>query len=488
MEEWVDRIAGDIRRMLIAETPLGGGTGSLPPEVLAEREQAQLEGLGRALVGGLLKAALQRGVHVATGSRGLRLLTDDGAVTGVEIEDADGVHAVHAGAVVLATGGFEYDRALVRDFLRGPLTEPFGAPTDTGDGLRMAMRVGAQLGNMREAWWSPIVLSPGTRRDGGHNGLLASRERALPGAIMVNRYGRRFANEAANYNAIGGAFHRLDESKLDYLNVPAYMVFDRSTVDRFGVFGGGPGAELPDWVTRADTLEGLAAALGLPADALRATVDRFNEHARAGVDPDFGRGRERLRPLPRRPDGRPRLAVRDAGPGGDRPLLRRRGRDLRAGHQGRPAHRHARAACWTSTATSSAGCTRRATRWPARPGWSTAAPGRRSPSPACGASTPGGPRSATGRPSRRPPRDRLPEPRGDRAPRARATASRPETENPSGGQPNSDRHPAGIDPGARSRRTPRRCVDRVARGLRGGSRARVGDRARGAVRRGRLLA
>jgi 3-oxosteroid 1-dehydrogenase len=290
MEEWVDRISGDVRRMLIAETPLGGGTGSLTPEVLAEREEAQLEGLGRALVGGLLKAALERGVEVATRSRGLRLLTEDGAVTGIEIADADGVHTVGAGAVVLATGGFEYDRALVRDFLRGPLTEPFGAPTDTGDGLRMAMRIGAQLGNMREAWWSPIVLSPGVRRDGGHNGLLASRERALPGAIMVNRYGRRFANEAANYNAIGGAFHRLDESKLDYLNVPAYMVFDQSTVDRFGVFGGAPGSELPDWVTRADTLEGLAEALGIPAGEVRATVDRFNENARAGVDPDFGRG------------------------------------------------------------------------------------------------------------------------------------------------------------------------------------------------------
>src|SRR5262249_54296662 len=158
-----------------------------------------------------------------------------------------------------------------------------GAPANTGDGLRMAMRIGAQLGNMREAWWSPVVGFPGVRRDGGRNGLLSARERALPGSIMVNRHGRRFANEAANYNALGGAFHRLDESRLDYLNVPAYMVFDQSVVDRFGALGVVPGGAMPDWVTRAETLPELAEALGLPAGALMATVERFNENAWAGV-------------------------------------------------------------------------------------------------------------------------------------------------------------------------------------------------------------
>jgi len=290
LEEWTERISGDVRRMLIAETPLGGGTGVLEPDLLAEREEAKLEGLGRALVGGLLRACLERGVQIATRSRGVRLLTEDGNVTGVELQTPQGRQSVYADAVVLATGGFEYDPDLVRDFLRGPLTTPVGAPSNAGDGLRMVMRIGAQLGNMREAWWSPIVSFPGRRRDGGRNALLSARERALPGSIMVNRHGHRFANEAANYNALGGAFHRLDESRLDYLNVPAYMIFDQSTVDRYGAFGTVPGGEMPQWVTRAETLAGLAEAFGLPAAELRATVERFNDNARAGVDPDFARG------------------------------------------------------------------------------------------------------------------------------------------------------------------------------------------------------
>jgi 3-oxosteroid 1-dehydrogenase len=274
--EWRDRIAGDPKRVVLVEMPLGGGTGVVAPEVLAERERAQLEGQGRGLIAGLLQACLDRGVQVAASSRALRLVTADGAVTGVELETPDGARSVRAGAVVLATGGFEYDADLVRDFLRGPLTRGIGAASNTGDGLRMAMRVGAQLGNMREAWWSPVVTLPGMRSDGGQNGLLSSRERALPGSLMVNKYGRRFANEAANYNAFGGAFHQLDSSRLEYPNVPAYLIFDQSTVDQFGVFGGAPGAPVPPWVTRADTLDELA--------------DAFNQHARAGVDPDFTRG------------------------------------------------------------------------------------------------------------------------------------------------------------------------------------------------------
>jgi 3-oxosteroid 1-dehydrogenase len=288
--DWADRIAGVPSRLLIRESPLGGGTGLLPPPVQAAREREQLEGLGRGLVAGLLAACLRHGVEVMTQTRGVRLLIDGGAVTGVEVQTPAGPRDIRAGAVVLATGGFEYDSALVRDFLRGPVDRAIGAPTNTGDGLRMAMRVGAQLGNMREAWWAPVVSFPGKRRDGGANALLASRERALPGSVMVNGHGRRFANEGANYNAFGGAFHQLDASRFEYHNLPSYMIFDQSVPDRFGVFGAAPGGGVPDWVTTADTIPGLAVALGLPADRVEETVRHFNDNARAGIDPDFGRG------------------------------------------------------------------------------------------------------------------------------------------------------------------------------------------------------
>lgn len=320
IEEWIDRIAGDIQRIVLVEMPLGGGTGVVAPEILAAREDAAEEGLGRALVGGLLKACLEHGVDVVTETRALRLCTDDGVVDGVEVQTDGGVRTVGASAVVLATGGFEYDPDLVRDFLRGPLTRPIGAPTNTGDGLKMAMRVGARLGNMREAWWSPSVPCPGTRRDGAPVAMLSSRERALPGSIMVNRYGRRFANEAANYNAFGGAFHHLDESRLDYPNLPAYMIFDQSTVDRFGVFGARPGDPVPEWVVRASSLSELAAALNLPIGAVTDTVTRFNGHAAEGVDPDFSRGRSAFDRFPGGRMGDPESPGATLGPVGMAPF------------------------------------------------------------------------------------------------------------------------------------------------------------------------
>ena len=83
--EWADRIAGAASRLLIRETPLGGGTGVLPPAAAAERDQAGLEGLGRGLVAGLLEACLRHGVEVTTQARGVRLLTHGGAVTGVAV-------------------------------------------------------------------------------------------------------------------------------------------------------------------------------------------------------------------------------------------------------------------------------------------------------------------------------------------------------------------------------------------------------------------
>ena len=140
----------------------------------------------------------------------------------MELEGPDGTRSVAARSVVIATGGFEYDADLVRDFLRGPMRAPAGVPTNTGDGLRMAMRVGAQLGNMREAWWVPVIELPGERADGGNNVFLILRERTLPGSIMVNDQGRRFTNEAANYNALGGAFHAFDPTGVP-LRQPALL-------------------------------------------------------------------------------------------------------------------------------------------------------------------------------------------------------------------------------------------------------------------------
>ena len=139
-----------------------------------------------------------------------------------------------ARGVIIATGGFEWDPELVRAFIRGPLVRSASVPTNTGDGLKMAMRVGAALGNMREGWWVAIIDVP---VDGRMAAWQVNGERTRPHCIMVNRRGRRFTNEAANYNALGAAFHVIDVSSFDYINHPAWMVFDRHYLTRYGLAG-----------------------------------------------------------------------------------------------------------------------------------------------------------------------------------------------------------------------------------------------------------
>jgi 3-oxosteroid 1-dehydrogenase len=287
---WSERVAGTPRRMNVSDTPTGGGTGVLDPDELSRREAASLEGLGRALVGSLLAGCLEQGVEPITSTRATRLVMTDGRVTGVELEGPDWTRTVTARSVVIATGGFEYDADLVRDFLRGPMRAPAGVPTNTGDGLRMAMRVGAQLGNMREAWWVPVIELPGKRADGGHNVFLILRERTLPGSIMVNDQGRRFTNEAANYNALGGAFHAFDPTGFRYVNQPCWLIFDEGFVQRYGCFGNAAGAPVPDFITRAGSVAELATMIDVPPHELEETVQRWNKLAESGHDDDFNRG------------------------------------------------------------------------------------------------------------------------------------------------------------------------------------------------------
>ncbi|WP_433496642.1 FAD-dependent oxidoreductase [Sphaerimonospora sp. CA-214678] len=286
---WRDRLVGTPRRLYISEIPSGGGTGVIAPDLMERRTAGSLEGLGRGLVAALLKGCLDLSVEPGTGMRAVDLMIEDDRVTGVRLESASGLREVRASkAVIIATGGFEYAPELVRDFLHGPVAHPPGVPTNTGDGLRMAMRLGAALGVMHEAWWVPVVLVPAA--DGTAAPTLLLRERTLPGTLMVNSRGRRFTNEAANYNALGATFRAFDINSYSYANVPAWLILDDACVRKYGVFGTAPGSGAPDWVSRADTLEGLAELIGVPAAELIATVERFNGHVAAGHDPDFRRG------------------------------------------------------------------------------------------------------------------------------------------------------------------------------------------------------
>ena len=248
---------------------------------------------GRALIGRLL-LALSR-----TGKGGVRVRhrvtglvteeTDEGGarVTGVVAETPEGTVRIGARrGVLLAAGGFEGD---------GPLRAEHGVPgaaawsmapagANTGDALRAAVAVGAATALMDEGWWCPGVEQP----DGS-----AAFTLGLRGGLVVDGAGRRFANESLPYDRMGRA---MAAAHAGTPGAPACLVFDSrwdGALPAITVPPGRPEEHLAagTWV-RADTLPELAARLGMPADELARTVDRFNAFAASGTDEDHGRGED----------------------------------------------------------------------------------------------------------------------------------------------------------------------------------------------------
>jgi succinate dehydrogenase/fumarate reductase flavoprotein subunit len=166
---------------------------------------------------------------------------------------------------------------------------PVSPPNNTGDGLRMAMAHGADLANMGEAWWVPIVQIPGDTIDGHQRSRSVRLERTRPRSIIVNRFGKRFLNEAGEYNSMAGPFHHLDP-RHGYLNDPAWIVFDSLHLKRYGFLGIEPDGVVPDWYCPSRDLDELGAKTGIDPEGLARTIETWNHDVAHEADPDFGRG------------------------------------------------------------------------------------------------------------------------------------------------------------------------------------------------------
>ncbi|HEY2514399.1 MAG TPA: FAD-dependent oxidoreductase [Polyangiaceae bacterium] len=263
----------------------------LPFKLLGERLSKGFVCYGGALVGRLLKGLLDRGVQPMLETSAKELLVEEGRITGVRVAQKDKELRVRARrGVVLASGGFEWDAKLTAQFLGGPLTHPNSPPCNEGDGLRLAMAQGADLGNMTEAWWCPSVLIPGEEYDGKplHRGDFATR--SMPHSLIVNRQGVRFVNEAQNYNDLMKPFFSFDPLAYERPNLPAFIILDQQYLTKYALLTFMPGQKAPDWLPQGSTLAELAATVGIDAAGLEATVARFNRFAVEGRDPDFHRG------------------------------------------------------------------------------------------------------------------------------------------------------------------------------------------------------
>lgn len=252
-------------------------------ELIARRDADGTRTMGGALIASLVVTAQERGVDILAGCGvdDLRRTAD-----GWQLTTARG--PVTAGAVVLATGGFEWNPRLQQAFLPNPVT-PISAPSNTGDGLELGLAAGGTVDVMRAVWGVPVLQDPAHVYDGRPSGRMANVELTLPGSIMVNAAGRRFVNEAVNYHDLNKVFRSIDPATGAHANIPAWLVVDSGYVERYSI-GGTPAGRVPDWAVSGRTVEELAQALGIDPFALAQTVAEFNKDAADGRDPLFHRG------------------------------------------------------------------------------------------------------------------------------------------------------------------------------------------------------
>ena len=269
--------ASSVPRLRLLEIPLGGGSGSIDTATQQERDRLDVRGRGHALIGGLLAACLDRGIVPVTGARA-EVLRDQGRVVGARFESgAPTVRGECPPRSGPGDGWFRMGRRARADLPARSDDQPDNDPDEHRRRLAPGARRRRGPWVMGEAWWVPTVEIPGEELYGRQRARLILRERTLPGSIMVNRRGRRFANEAANYNAFGGALHQLDPARFEYANLPCWLVFDNEYLRRYGFIDTAPGAFAPSWVAAGSTLEELAETTGIDATGLVATVARWNE-------------------------------------------------------------------------------------------------------------------------------------------------------------------------------------------------------------------
>jgi succinate dehydrogenase/fumarate reductase flavoprotein subunit len=255
--------------------------------------------LGNALAARLLKSARDLGVELVLNASVVGLETSDGRVIGVRVNQAGSISSVRAkNGVVMATGGLSHHPDLRRNYVPAAAGElsaavPSGA---TRGGVHFAQEVGAQLtrpsSSLDDAmgWWMPVSEF---ERANGRRAVFPHvvTDRAKPGLIAVNKQGRRFVNEAVSYHEFVRAQLRNPERA-----IPAWLICDRRFLWKYGLGRVRPFAlsihndTKSGYLKRAQTLEGLARAIGVPADALCDTIRTFNVVAARGEDPEFGRG------------------------------------------------------------------------------------------------------------------------------------------------------------------------------------------------------
>ena len=267
-------------------------------------------------------------IHYDTAAQSL-CVDEDGAVTGV-VAVRNGQRVVYHArrAVIISCGGYEYNVRMRKAFLDGPGKEGwafYGSPANTGDGIRMALKIGAALSKVSSVAARVICAIP-ERRHGLKIGLNTSAV-GKPNAIVVDSAGRRYAAERritkdpSRYIFWKEAM-LFDTRTLRYPRIPSWMIFDSTMFDGGPIVSvaaaayndidwdkGNKNALANGWILRGATIAELAAKIRahpenketMDAAALTQQVETWNRYCAAGRDEDFDAEPDTMGPVAKPP-------------------------------------------------------------------------------------------------------------------------------------------------------------------------------------------
>jgi 3-oxosteroid 1-dehydrogenase len=218
-----------VARTWVGKKALLRAAGRVASNLVRRRRMATT---GAALAGRLRLALAEAGVEVWLGTPVTSLVggvEDDGRVQGVVVERHGAPLRLEArSGVILATGGFDHNPELRAKYLT-PVDHDWsmGAPSNTGDGIRLGEEHGAALDLMDDAWWMPAIEQPKGRL------FPLVSERSMPGSLIVNQEGRRFTNESAPYVNFIHDQLRLESERGGH--VPAWFLMDQRARQRYTI-------------------------------------------------------------------------------------------------------------------------------------------------------------------------------------------------------------------------------------------------------------
>ena len=216
----------------------------------------------------LLKRAAELGVQIRYETGATNLIVEDGAVIGVAWKSFGATGAVRAPSVVIAAGGFVMNPDMVAKFTPELAEKLFvlGNTYDDGLGIRLGVSAGAATKHMDQSFITAPVYPPAVLLTG----------------IIVNKLGQRFVAEDSYHSRTSGFV-------MDQPDSAAYLIVDEAHLQR-------PTFPLIKFIDGWETVAQMEADLGMPAGNLVATLDRYNEYAAKGEDPDFHKQPEFLAP------------------------------------------------------------------------------------------------------------------------------------------------------------------------------------------------